>query len=125
MKIAILPAVLVCFTVVSHAQEGAAPPELTESTTERYVSPEDRSFLKSEPAVKEASSAKENGNTSKATVVEKAQKQSTALETKAIKSKTEKTSPKVQQPEEEDVLSFNFLYYLFQRFKSTDLSDQK
>jgi hypothetical protein len=125
MKIAILSTLLVCYAVASHAQEGVTPPELTESTTDRYVSPEDRSFNKADLTIKEIPVSKDLNSTSKSNSGEKSQKQGALSETKSVKAKTEKAPARELAHEEDDVLSFNFLYYLFQRFKSTDLTDQK
>ena len=42
---------------------------------------------------------------------------------KVLKQDTHKNSRK--EKEEEDALSFNFLYYMFQKFKMSDLIDQQ
>ena len=42
---------------------------------------------------------------------------------KAVKHETQKISRK--EKDEEDALSFNFLYFMFQKFKMSDLIDQE
>lgn len=107
------------------AQESSLPAEISETTSDRYTtSPEDRSFNRGNPDNPSKESANKEGTSNKTVAQpEKAQKASPVVtENKAAKQKTEKQQ-KVAETED-DVLSFNFLYFLYKRFKYSDLADQ-
>ena len=51
-------------------------------------------------------------------------KQPAAETTKSTAKQEEATSKQEQKDEDDSILSFNFLYYMFQKFKMSDMIDQ-
>lgn len=106
MKIGVFFALLLASMSISQAQDTSYP--IPEETVESeqvaspdYTSPSDDELKQKSILMKD----------------------SLAIRNQAYKPKSEKSTEK--QAEEESVLSFNFLYYIIQRFKMSEIMDKE